>query len=885
MAPSPVQDRYALYKSGTARLVQWLASQAGRCCDLTAIVTSFKNEAKLGKISTETATGLVYVTLTTKEFVRLAEIIVCSETPQITVPFRIVDLAREIIAGRQLCADWYECRDAPEHSRIDEANKSHKHFIGVLEKVYGLLRGAYYKARGLNKKQYKKLEKTQSKAHSLSNLFALLEVEEPSISPLGDAPSLSPVHKTPSTPSTKATFRLEQPEDDAYLVVWCFLEDMKDIRSFIRGTWRDSRDGRVSRLNASMVTAAAFDMMYHLQVQLHSKLHSKHVMLVEYFDLIAHLDICVGSEGTTIIALPNDPAQSGHCDKLGSIVNLICLAGYFTLRRFQDKGKEFNAHKKKFGVEGKKLPYTMAENTHDFSQAMDSIIPEMFALKRDDSPFLSGDRFMASLFDFPSAGPDHVKVWMASACESYMDIYDIVGDMAKEGLDELRTASPIARETLSKIAKFEKENRNWTHSWKPDPHFEACLHSIENFIEKDWLRDAVEDEAITPYRLVSALPVLPAEIHDHLRLSMHNFGVKNCNNGAIVLTAAHLYSAARAQGIITKQWEDMDFVISEQNKQIEDHRKLMVDYPPNAGAVTAAKHFSMALGMKATEINGDKPPFPGFRRVLKKCRQFGITSVFLCMAARKCVEVADPYGDKTDLLGQVMHALLEKEGSLKQGITSDTGPNKTGKYHPCLLLSKFRDCMEGDQSHVSFDYNSFFLRCVEILGTLATHFSMPLDTRPHVQNFYDILWDAALAERRHAQKESTLLFHVGKHLESLFAQNGDVGKRGSIVMSGGFPHPRPAPPIPRKVLKIPDTARASLRVSQRQEISVCWLANGSIDDMVEILYGNRTPGSKMFLQHFGIPGKVREQKEREIRAAYQKKAPNVRLVVKARAEV
>lgn len=39
---SPIQGRYKLYKAGTAKLVQWLATTANSCCDISSILSSFR---------------------------------------------------------------------------------------------------------------------------------------------------------------------------------------------------------------------------------------------------------------------------------------------------------------------------------------------------------------------------------------------------------------------------------------------------------------------------------------------------------------------------------------------------------------------------------------------------------------------------------------------------------------------------------------------------------------------------------------------------------------------------------------------------------------------------------------------------------------------------
>jgi len=42
MAPNPIVGKYRLYKTGTNKLVQWLAKAASACCDISTIINSIK---------------------------------------------------------------------------------------------------------------------------------------------------------------------------------------------------------------------------------------------------------------------------------------------------------------------------------------------------------------------------------------------------------------------------------------------------------------------------------------------------------------------------------------------------------------------------------------------------------------------------------------------------------------------------------------------------------------------------------------------------------------------------------------------------------------------------------------------------------------------------
>jgi len=130
MAPKPLSGRYKFYKAGTKKLINWLANSAGRCSDLKSIIKSlgcglpFKRSKKNKHSSDAT------VEIRASELVKLAEVIANSGSP-VEIPETIIQIAKDVIAGREECAGWYASQALQDGGELEKENESHRYFIMV----------------------------------------------------------------------------------------------------------------------------------------------------------------------------------------------------------------------------------------------------------------------------------------------------------------------------------------------------------------------------------------------------------------------------------------------------------------------------------------------------------------------------------------------------------------------------------------------------------------------------------------------------------------------------------------------------------------------------------------------------------------------------------
>ena len=125
MSSDSESTRYTLYKEGTTRLVRWLVRTVSSCS--IAFVNAPTKD-----------------THSTADLTRYARAILAA-IPPADIPSSILELVNDVIVGRSVCADWYSSRAArssTDQSELRAGNRSHRHFIQVLQEVRDTLREA-----------------------------------------------------------------------------------------------------------------------------------------------------------------------------------------------------------------------------------------------------------------------------------------------------------------------------------------------------------------------------------------------------------------------------------------------------------------------------------------------------------------------------------------------------------------------------------------------------------------------------------------------------------------------------------------------------------------------------------------------------------------------
>ena len=126
---------HQVYKDQTARILEFLARNAGQCCDLSQVLASLKNNDRNRRLAEVGGT----VPVQTAEFVVLARII-ASADPAIHIPQGVLDLVAKAVNGRQYVSDAITA----DRKHLTDEDLSHLHFLDILSNGIKNPRSASY---------------------------------------------------------------------------------------------------------------------------------------------------------------------------------------------------------------------------------------------------------------------------------------------------------------------------------------------------------------------------------------------------------------------------------------------------------------------------------------------------------------------------------------------------------------------------------------------------------------------------------------------------------------------------------------------------------------------------------------------------------------------
>lgn len=436
MANSPLSGRYKLYKAGTSKVVNWLANAASRCCDIKTVVQSLGSSASVTKHKRPASRNDVVIS--TKELLKLAEAIVHAKSPQ-PIPADIIHVAKDVITGREQCAAWYAGQVIAGDSSIAKENSSHRFFIEVLRRIVTLLEEAHVRnteasVQCITSTVGTACKKDKPANGALENLFSLLEVQEPSASPLGqDSPSLL---ENQAKPTLKTNFKPEIEDKQPAFATWCFLQDLHDVRCFVKEVWLEYSRGETSFLAASSITDIAFGLLRSADdafVENKEGCQSTHALDLDQFLGLAGfpsgsaLWLCPSSHGTS----PTLPTADAN------VVELLCpIAQHCLIFARFDVYDYCEAERN-----GRPLPEVCCigqrHRFHKFGCILFKLLPELHEVAHSsDCEYATVDEFAQGFTLVHTQG--RYPMWLIVACQIYLDMYDILGDSVGDGFDAVQ---------------------------------------------------------------------------------------------------------------------------------------------------------------------------------------------------------------------------------------------------------------------------------------------------------------------------------------------------------------------------------------------------------------------------------------------------------------
>ncbi|KJX98358.1 hypothetical protein TI39_contig415g00023 [Zymoseptoria brevis] len=508
------------------------------------------------------------VKIKTRALVDLAETVKSKRTP---VPAVILKDLEQVVQYRREFASWYELKGTETEP---PSNTGHQFFIGVCEKVHQLLASseAPAPARAGSKKGKRAASSSTVDAALLDktvrNLFAQLKVDEPSASPLGQAPK-----RNTQLPKEHASVILESDQREDYVfAIWCHLQDMRDVRELVTQTWQSFANGDVTLIAAALVLEVGL-------ILLHS----------------ADTEFVHGS--------PQFGSWYAVADALGIMVRNI---GPRTANKSMD----------------------LLSPHYSFLDLMGESIAELLYHSKKQNSRIERSEFIIGLVKYSAGQSEAMSTGLVVSYEIYCAIFQMIGSCpeiaARTYLYEMAplNESVIKYRTLLGQAQYPTRPRTGNWSIELDNALEAYTSWPFDTRGQDGRYSTDESKSRPRMRTLLHLPCAMGNLLFSSKIRIHKAGLDIAGDLQQGVIMAHLYTAMRRYGILKAAWHDMDLVLAQQKSVQPLFPKLSTD------PFAIVKHFLVALGTPAF-AGGQLPKPPPESVVGPCCRRLQEPSLFL----------------------------------------------------------------------------------------------------------------------------------------------------------------------------------------------------------------------------------------------------------------
>ncbi|KAJ8063314.1 hypothetical protein OCU04_008544 [Sclerotinia nivalis] len=198
------------------------------------------------------------VIISTRDLVEQAKVIAEQSKITITFPSAIRRVAERAIQARKRFLKWFQQARAED----EEVNKSHEHFIGMLETILDLLKLCYESGKTNNGQCIDTKPKVKETLHIPTNIFDILNMEDITDEDIS-APNIKPrISKSTTKSAPVEIYELDMdPEIDVPFIVFCFFEDVHRIQDFAKDTWTSHKNGDLDISTAYLLTNYAWRIL------------------------------------------------------------------------------------------------------------------------------------------------------------------------------------------------------------------------------------------------------------------------------------------------------------------------------------------------------------------------------------------------------------------------------------------------------------------------------------------------------------------------------------------------------------------------------------------------------------------------------------------------
>ena len=293
--PESLFGTYKRYKDDTKKVATWLAETALSCgyrlqstpgvtladtilpssTKLKGRARTLARKAQKASNSKDKSTTVgdeprsATVVVSTADFISFAECITSQPTPGVSVPIGLIRVLERLIKARKRCNSWFE-RNSKDESDIQN-NASHSHFIQTLELTLATLAPHCSEDCTIRSKSEKAIPTTTSDhVEDSRNRFENLSIDDTQHEEINPPAASFATNRSTSDerPRTKIELKELQDKENLLFACFCVLQDLNDLRKYLRDLWRRYEDGKVPLVTASLTANAGVELARLIEEEL-----------------------------------------------------------------------------------------------------------------------------------------------------------------------------------------------------------------------------------------------------------------------------------------------------------------------------------------------------------------------------------------------------------------------------------------------------------------------------------------------------------------------------------------------------------------------------------------------------------------------------------------
>lgn len=692
---------YALYKAQTKSVLSWLTDKGTECGVRSPKTRTLKSRTTGARATPEHIIDVSDIVPFAQEVVKIY---------RDATPANVLEDLRQTITSRRRSADWYQSQSLNDLS-LDQSNKSHKHFNGVLDQLLGVLASSHLRGKEIAPKEPVAVSEGDTDSHPVKqNPFDILELESLTIADQHEnkatkpetVASPEPKPKKPQTkkskinkPQTKKKYLFQDPKDDIPVAVFKMLADLHRVRRHIHERLEQYRAHSQSLVSVSAVINCAIGLVRGIER--------------EFMDSFPQFDSWEKVMDTMVTSTQFEKISTGSFvyTETAYLRSLYCQP-FEELRRFRESLVRGTMTKHLSGP----VPILRVESSQIDNQdnwkadkiILHEFLQEILSLGCSQS-LPSEDELTRGVVEVFKDRPVHL--WVVFGLQIFLDTQRILGDEVTRPFREFRASCDTYRVNIDLYIKnaqiagrkpFSKENQD-------------AIRNNSTELSK-WITDDIFMQKRQshpqmgpgrPFFFLSHNLVVCGLLQFATLLRSQFGGILTMNISLYAVVSAHLYNAARNEGYLPNRWADMENLIALYGNYI------FVGGPRKKSSAYVMSYL-YARGVSVTVLANEN--MGTLKYSSRGPRELEVPKIMATFEKLLCQRDATKTDKDVDLMMKFLHQTARQQGMQNEGSSHILSPIR--------LLLLLEQCIEEEEAKLVFDYWALHWSCWTLLFGIYT---------------------------------------------------------------------------------------------------------------------------------------------------------------------